>query len=287
MKKSRVILYIIIVAGAFLYNFYYRPIPGNELITEEFKQTSAYINNIYKSDEYFKNTVLSETDKELYEKMISMSLNDEEDTIIECEGKCDYKYGDIYSAIYLDHPELISYQGLSVKTHDDYIEIINNFNLGKLQTYFGTRRIEREMDIIKRETQGMTDKEKIIYVYDYVASHNYDQIFMYSSSNQSAYSFFTKGTSVCAGFAKSSQMIFQNIGIESLPAVDNDHMWNYVKYEGKWYIFDATVGASYTDKTSKGYYNGLGETTTDAVYGHFKKYYPVIESEKLRDIFKL
>ena len=26
------------------------------------------------------------------------------------------------------------------------------------------------------------------------------------------------------------------------------HMWNYVEYEGKYYIFDATMGASYRNK---------------------------------------
>ena len=143
------------------------------------------------------------------------------------------------------------------------------------------------MDIIRKETAGMSDKEKIIYVYDYVASHNYDQIFMYSKSNQSAYSFFTKGSSVCAGFAKASQMIFQNIGIESKLVLDDDHMWNYVKYKDKWYIFDATVGTSYLDKKVDRFYDGLGETTTGLTTGYFEELYPEIEEKRLRDIFKI
>lgn len=287
MKKNRVVLYLIIVGGAFLYNFYYRPIPNNRLITEEYKNSTAYINNLYKSDEFFKNKILNSNDKKIYEEMITISLNNEKDARIDCEGDCNKSLKEVYSAIYLDHPELISYQGPSYRIYDDYIEVSNDFNLNKIQTYFGTRRIEREMEIVKKETKDMSDKEKIIYVYNYVASHNYDQIFMYSKSNQSAYSFFTKGTSVCAGFAKASQIIFQNIGIDSYLVLDDEHMWNYVKYKDKWYIFDATVGSSYTNKTYEGYYDGLGETTTESVYGYYKELYPEIESEKLKDIFKL
>ena len=79
---------------------------------------------------------------------------------------------------------------------------------------------------------------------------------MYSSSNQSAYSFFTKGSSVCAGFAKASQLLFQNIGINSYLVMNTDHMWNYVEYEGKYYVFDATMGTGFR-KDSNNYYSGL------------------------------
>ncbi len=133
----------------------------------------------------------------------------------------------------------------------------------------------------------MSEKDKIIYVYNYVAKHNYDHTFMYSKSNQSAYSFFTKGTSVCAGFAKSSQLIFQNIGINSYLVMSDNHMWNYVEYNGKYYVFDATVGASFTDKTNENYYYGLGQTTVKSTYGKYKELYPSIEQTTLKDLFNL
>lgn len=285
MKKSRVFVYLVIVISAFMINFYYRPV-NNKNITDKYRKSSAYVNNLYKSDEFFKNKLLDKKGKKVYEKIIKMSLNDVKKAEISCDG-CDGKMHEVYCALYLDHPELISYKGISYRAEPNYLEIYNDQNLGKLQTYFGTRRIEREMDIIRRETSNMNDKEKIIYVYDYVASHNYDQIFMYSKSNQSAYSFFTKGSSVCAGFAKASQMIFQNIGIESKLVLDDDHMWNYVKYKDKWYIFDATVGTSYLDKKVDRFYDGLGETTTGLTTGYFEELYPEIEEKRLRDIFKI
>lgn len=285
MKKSRVFVYLVIVISAFMINFYYRPV-NNKNITDKYRKSSAYVNNLYKSDEFFKNKLLDKKGKKVYEKIINMSLNDTKKAEVSCND-CEGIMHEVYCALYLDHPELISYKGVSYRGYPNYIEIYNDQNLGKLQTYLGTRRIEREMDIIRKETTGMSDKEKIIYVYDYVASHNYDQIFMYSKSNQSAYSFFTKGSSVCAGFAKASQMIFQNIGIESKLVLDDDHMWNYVKYKDKWYIFDATVGTSYLDKKVDRFYDGLGETTTGLTTGYFEELYPEIEEKRLRDIFKI
>ena len=285
MKKSRVFVYLVIVISAFMINFYYRPV-NNKNITDKYRKSSAYVNDLYKSDEFFKNKLLDKKGKKVYEKIINMSLNDIKKAEVSC-NECEGIMHEVYCALYLDHPELMSYKGVSYRGYPNYIEIYKDQNLGKLQTYLGTRRIEREMDIIRKETAGMSDKEKIIYVYDYVASHNYDQIFMYSKSNQSAYSFFTKGSSVCAGFAKASQMIFQNIGIESKLVLDDDHMWNYVKYKDKWYIFDATVGTSYLDKKVDRFYDGLGETTTGLTTGYFEELYPEIEEKRLRDIFKI
>lgn len=58
MNKRRIVLYILLVLLFTLYNFYYRPIEGNYLITPEYKNSNAYINNLYKSDEYFKKELL-------------------------------------------------------------------------------------------------------------------------------------------------------------------------------------------------------------------------------------
>jgi transglutaminase/protease-like cytokinesis protein 3 len=133
----------------------------------------------------------------------------------------------------------------------------------------------------------MNEQEKIIYVYEYVAGHDYDKLFTYSDSNQSAYSFFTKGTSVCAGFAKASQIIFQNIGINSYLVMNDDHMWNYVEYQGEYYVFDATVGASYVNKKHKNFYEGLGRTTVGENTGMFSNLYPKINDKPLKEIFGL
>ena len=287
--KKRVLFYFLFVIISFLFNFYYRPIKGNELVTDKYRDSDSYINDLYMSDEYFKEKLLDKSDYPMYRKMIEASLNNETEVTVECSSTdCAGSFMNAYYAIYLDHPELISFLGIGgYYDHTTSITYKNYNNLSKIKTYFGTKRIEREMENIRRDTNGMTDKEKIIYVYDYVASHQYDDLFTYIGSNQSAYSFFTKGNSVCAGFAKASQIIFQNIGIKSYLVLSSEHMWNYVEYNGKYYVFDATMGTSLYDKKSSYFYDGLGQTTIGSSTGLFTELYPEIEKVTLKELFKL
>ena len=286
MKIKRIILYFILVFGLTIFNYYLRPIKGNKLVTKEYKNSTAYINGLYMSDEYFKKSLLNKEDYNIYEKIISASMNNESSVIINCTDECQDKFMKAYDSIYLDHPELLSFRGISSYiVYDDRITYHNYDNLSKIRSSLGALRIEREMENIRKDTKKMNNKEKIIYVYDYVASHNYDRMFTYMGTNQSAYSFFTKKSSVCAGFAKAAQMIFQNIGINSYLVFSEDHMWNYVEYEGKYYIFDATVGTSFYDKNNEMYYDGLGSTTTGEITGKYVELYPPIEDTTLRELF--
>lgn len=288
MKAKRIILYFVLVFLMFAFNFYLRPIKGNKLITSKYQDSAAYVNDLYMSDEYFKKKVLPESDYFIYNKIIEGSLENLSDVEIKCNSECDKSFYDAYYAVYLDHPELISFFGISsYRVNNNTISYHNYQNLSKLKSTLGAMRIAREMENIRRDTKKMNDKEKILYVYDYVASHNYDRLFTSLGSNQSAYSFFTKKSSVCAGFAKASQIIFQNIGINSYLVLSTDHMWNYVEYKGKWYVFDATVGTSYYEKKSDRYYEGLGRTTTGDVTGMFDEYYPKIEETTLKELFKM
>ncbi len=291
MNKKRIIIYVLLIIIFTLYNFYFRPVEGNVLVTKEYKNSDSYINNLYMSDEYFKKNILNKDYYYIYDKLIEASLDDEYNISIKCNesiNECKKNFINSYYALYLDHPELISFVGINAyRVENGYISYQNYGNLSKIKYFFGIRRIEREIDIIKKETKNMTDKEKIIYVYDYVASHQYDRLFTFTKSNQSAYSFFTGGNSVCAGFAKASQLIFQNIGIKSYLVLSSTHMWNYVEYEGKYYVFDATMGASLKNKDNVHFYDGLGETTIDSATGLFTNLYPEIEQTKLKDIFKL
>ena len=287
MRVKRVLIYLFLVFALFAINFYLRPVKGNKLITDKYRDSSAYVNDLYMSDEYFKKKVLSAEDYFIYNEIMAGTMEDKYSVEIKCIKDCMGPFLNAYYAVYLDHPELISFMGIRSASYDNNTITYHNYeNLSKLKAYLGALRIEREMEIIRKETKGMTDKEKILYVYDYVASHNYDRFFTTIGSNQSAYSFFTKKSSVCAGFAKASQIIFQNIGIKSYLVVSSSHMWNYVEYEGKYYIFDATVGTSYYEKKTDKYYEGLGRTTTGEVAGMFEDAYPKIETEKtLKEIF--
>ncbi|MBR1386090.1 MAG: transglutaminase domain-containing protein [Bacilli bacterium] len=288
MIKKRYLIYILLVIIFTLFNFYFRPIKGNPLITKEYKNSDRYINDLYMSQEYFKENLLDKDDYYIYDEIINSSLHNKNKVTINCYENCQSKLLNSYYAVYLDHPELISFVGINYyNISNNKITYENYGNLSEIKTFFGTKRIAREMENIRNDTKNMTDKEKIIYVYDYVASHNYDKLFTFTKSNQSAYSFFTGGKSVCAGFAKASQLIFQNIGINSYLVLSTTHMWNYVEYEGKYYVYDATIGASLSDKKSPYFYDGLGKTTIKSTTGMFSDLYPKIETTTLKEVFGL
>ena len=284
-KKKRIILYFLLVFIFTLFNFYFRPVEGNKLVD---KKSDTYINNLYYSDEYFKNHILDNESKELYNKIINDTLKGKNISNYPCNlNDCFNRLNDINKCIYLDHPELLSYYLIHWEGNINSVKYSID-TMDAPRYFFAKRRIERELDNIKKDTKNMSDKEKIIFVYDYVSNHNYDKLFTYMGSNQSIYSFFTGGESVCAGFAKSSQIIFQNIGIESYLVLGSSHMWNYVKYKDKYYVYDATMGASYRDKKRADHYDGLGRTTVDVTKGDYSNLYPPIEEKHtLKDVFNL
>lgn len=66
---------------------------------------------------------------------------------------------------------------------------------------------------------------------------------------------FIKGSAVCAGYATAFRLVMEILGIENTVIVNNKepedpgyHIWNYVKYEGKWYHVDVTWNDSELNK---------------------------------------
>ena len=83
------------------------------------------------------------------------------------------------------------------------------------------------------------------YVYEYLALNN-----NYGSKsnllNQSAITAFLKNESpVCYGYAKASQIILQNMGINSILVTGDlnggSHAWNFVELDNQYYYFDVTM----------------------------------------------
>ena len=69
--SRRVVSYFVLVIFFFLFNFYFRPISGNPLIDNEYLKSTTYINDLYKSDELFKEKLLEHNEyficRELYD----------------------------------------------------------------------------------------------------------------------------------------------------------------------------------------------------------------------------
>lgn len=102
----------------------------------------------------------------------------------------------------------------------------------------------------------LTRQQQIIYVYKWLVSYcNYNAN---SAYNQSIYSVFVRKNSVCTGYAKAAQYLFNLLGIESCLVFgrlhndkeDGRHCWNLVKVDNEYYHFDACFGDSILDNVA-------------------------------------
>lgn len=250
------------------------------------------VNSLYKSDERIYKEELGEDDKKMYDMILEGALKHQVYFNIDMDEFHCYDYEDCADivnyaneAIMVDHPELMNYGGYSWQYNNGKFRLFlkPSYYLS-LKDYYGVWRIESILNKIEKETKNMTDKQKIIYVYNWMGSHNdYDYYFTFASKNQSIYSVFIKKNAVCAGFAKASQIIFQRIGIESYivnGSSEDYHMWNIVKYNDKYYYYDSTVAVGYK-KSSEHYYDGLRQETMKGYSAFHPNWYPKIEETNM------
>lgn len=110
---------------------------------------------------------------------------------------------------------------------------------------------------------GMTDLQKARALHDYLAQHvEYDLTY----SKYTPYYALVEGTAVCEGYTLAYAALLHKAGIE-FDYCENivlDHIWNYVKIDGKWYHVDVTWDDPIADKT--GYVSHLYFMTSDSKF---------------------
>lgn len=113
-----------------------------------------------------------------------------------------------------------------------------------------------ENDFCIEYVKNLSQKEQVAYIYKWLVSYcNYN---VNSAYNQSIYSVFARRNSVCTGYAKAAQYLFNLLGIESrlvFGRLHNDkedgrHCWNLVKVDNEYYHFDACFGDSILDNVA-------------------------------------
>lgn len=287
-KRHKLLSVVLIILSIYLYLNYTRIIEINPKIDEN---SSAYVNDIYMSDERIYNAYLNETEKKIYDELKDMFFKRENKRKLdlkEYDGKTPAELSSAImiagNAILIDHPEMLQFATYGYYYNDTMIEARVEFAINNpVIEALNTLKIRRTIDNIRIKTKNMTDQEKIKYVYEWIGDNNtYDEIFTYTSKNQSIYNVFIKGNAVCAGFAKASQVIFQNIGIESMTITGESsgpHMWNIVKLNDKYYYYDSTFAASIKEKSNSHYYGGLKQKEMNDYIADNPEWYPVIEKE--------
>ncbi|MEZ3426929.1 MAG: hypothetical protein K1W13_05955, partial [Lachnospiraceae bacterium] len=161
----------------------------------------------------------------------------------------------IFQCVMNDHPELFFIKGYRYTTYMREDEIVKiSFEGDYTMSVAERERQQLLIDAAVEECLAGIDREaseyeKVKYVYEYLVLHtDYNRD---APENQNICSVFVGGESVCQGYAKAAQYLFDKLGIASTLVVGNvrggeRHAWNLVQVDGSYYYLDATWGdASY------------------------------------------
>lgn len=84
-----------------------------------------------------------------------------------------------------------------------------------------------------------TDIDKIIFLHEYLSDRaDYD----YTYQNHNAYNCLIDRSCVCEGYARTFMMLIKKAGVSCnyISSEENNHAWNSVYLDGKWYYVDVT-----------------------------------------------
>jgi len=285
IRNNKILSIILVIFSIYVFYNFTRPIEVNELVD---KTSKSYVNDLYASKERIYNEHLNSKEKQMYRlilnnsKKYNASINiNLSDFGCESNEECGSLIGPAFDALSADHPELMNQSGYRWRYDNNDFKLNLKF---AVKTPFVEQiailKIQRMISDIKLATKDMSYLEKIYYVYDWIGKSSYDHGFTYASKNQSIYNVFIKEQAVCTAFAKSSQVIFQNIGVESFVVSGNStgpHMWNIIKYNDKYYYYDSTYAAGTRDKKSDYYYSGLVQEEMNFYTMDHPEWYPKIE----------
>ena len=156
----------------------------------------------------------------------------------------------IVDYVRIDYPEYFWFNGadsLSTRTIGGVTQDIT-VNLSYSFTADQLSQAQRQVEEAAREClssigTGWSDYDKIKAVYDWVIRRaDYDS----AVTDQSLYSVMTQGRGVCAGYARATQYLLNQLGIPCTyitgSARGGGHAWNLVVADGQYYYLDPTWG---------------------------------------------
>ena len=273
MNKILKIVSILIIIGIPIFLYSTKNSNIEKYLNDEY--TAKYkINDLYNSKEINYRIILDNNERSIYDEYIKKIINFDNKFDIDM-SKFNYtnpyllieKFKKVNQALIMDHPEIIYFAYPSMSTTNNKILHVNiSYVLNKKEYLSALNMMKKQIEEIKQKTNNLSDYEKIKYVYEYLGyKNNYGSIDMPMS--QSAFSAFNDELSpVCAGYARASQIIFQNIGINSFLISGilksnwfsgDAHEWNIVKLEDKYYNFDVTQSSIAKNTTKQISYYGL------------------------------
>lgn len=153
----------------------------------------------------------------------------------------------VYHLYTLDSPEHYWVENISYY-YDEYTNLVNKirfvYNVKSPEEKAGLdQKLDARVNSILMDIdKNASDYSKVKYVHDHIVSNTaYDKA---AEHNQNILSVLLYNTSVCAGYARTTQYLLNRLGVECLyvegTSRGEHHAWNIVKVDGKYYNLDTT-----------------------------------------------
>ena len=220
---------------------------------------------------------LTKSQKKLYQELFNIFMNLETSGKVSNKNMRDVQI--VHDALLNDHPELFFIETELI--YDDYrVEPEYSFKKKEIQQY--RKEIEQaKEDILKGLPEG-DQYEQMKYLYDYVIeSVHYDEN---SEYNQLLISSLINKNTVCTGYAKMIQYLYQEIGINTTEIIGGSfdennllqrHAWNMIEYNNDYYYVDATWGDQEDEERNMALYEYFIFSSEDMI----KLYTPEVNYE--------
>jgi len=253
MKKFIIILVLFLLCGCF-------------------PQSYQNIENKFKQDQCFKYhyQLLNKKQKQLYQTIYNIAYTRTQNIYI--EEKDIKAASEIVNAVLKDHPELFYIKEWSMNTKGFFKF---EYSMKEKEIIKNQKRIKKIIKQVKKDTQKLTNYQKIKYVYDYVITQcKYNEQAKY---NQEIISVLINHQSVCSGYAKTLQYLLNQLGLKATflvteATVDEKttkHAINMIKYDNDYYYIDATWGDLVLngEEIINNNYLMFDSQTTEQIYG--------------------
>ncbi|MED1206037.1 DUF5050 domain-containing protein [Heyndrickxia acidicola] len=255
MKK----LSLLICAGIFLYCFMHQPKSISDAASSIFKESpaiSAAVSHLSHSTSPAPSPVLtasaasttvSKHPSSLYEVMYQAMKNVQPEVTLQQPASSSSVVFNQYRKILDNQPEIF------------YVDAVYYYSNGVIKFKYKYSRaailkmkkqLNQQADkIVRQANQKKTQFEKVLLIHDAVVnSVRYDEANLEKGAlpdlDYTAYGALVNKSAVCDGYAKAMTLLLNRAGIwsEKVTGTANgeDHAWNLVKVNGKYYYLDAT-----------------------------------------------
>ncbi len=192
---------------------------------------------------------LTDKQKYAYDAITAAALSYEESVSFELSDGI--TFDDMYTAyqtLYLDEVRLF-YIDTEILYNLDYAtSYVTDMDISYLYTKEQTQSMQKEIDtrtdeILSQITPEMTDYEIVKLIHDEIIKSCTYTLVGNSSYITSIYGTLARNEAQCQGYARTFSYLCNLCGIETdiaLGVANEEHMWNMVKINGKWYHIDLT-----------------------------------------------